>query len=681
VTNKVLNSFEKQDFIGDDDFSKIASKAKASFLDFIVQTKSGLNSQILELTTGDNSIAEQLSKAKLKYPGMKLLQDLVPESSKKIDGAQTIKLKVNLKEAYDENLYVEMMRELRELDPTLYNNIVKVALLQGTYQSSVSINNIVPLEDYSKEIKPIIDALIDNADTEYFANGGMFQKNNFKDEQIVPTITPRFTFPRDENFEEIEIILGEDPYGNDVYQYQTEMFETQFDDAENKRLVLTLSPMFDGGNGVNSDFVKFPRVFINKIGQNVDVITGKTISAQAMRAMRMAGNTSLTDYYGYQKVRYSNGEPLLNYEGRHVYKLVNLLGDGNIVSEYYLDGRPSVLNNGTIKIKQEMSDAKIIEYFGGDIVEEVVSLPTEVTEPASDRTTMQMQPQNVAKILNGTKTTTIRESIAKGGNINVGETKIVNFGGKDFNVTNRGQLTINEAGGLETMLNSEGLSNINDFMYQQSKNWANGQGKMYVYDITPTEEVTIEETPEQEVIEYTPEEKLQFEINDLEQKIAELEYAKEGLSESNLETIVLNELPKITPISAKKETGMKTGTKLDISPSLLSGNGVSVDQAAHNIWESNFGIDSNTTTQDVREIIIDILSSGSKGNYASQLAGSSELARLKEELRDLKADLSELQKGKPKVKTVKPIPGQLDLFAQEEDSWKEEDNDDSCVPF
>ena len=377
ITNKVLDSFERQEFMSDDDFSKIASKAKASFLDFVVQTKSGINAEILKLTTGNNSIAEQLAKAKLQYPNMKLLQDLVPEASKKIDGAQTIKLKVNLKEAYDENLYVEMMRELRELDPQLYNNIVKVAILQGTYQSPVSINNIVPLEDYSKEIKPVIDSLIDDADAEYFANGGMFQKNNWKDDQIVPTITPRFVFQRDEDFEEIENIIGEDPYGNDVYQYETETFETQFDDAENKRLVLTLSPRYDGGNGANSDFVKVPRVFINNKGQNVDIITGKTISPQAMKAMRMAGNTSLTDYYGYQKVKYSNGETVRNYEGRYVYKLVNLLGDGNLVSEYYLDGRPSVLNNGTIKLSQEIPNATIIDYFGGDIAEEVVSLPAD----------------------------------------------------------------------------------------------------------------------------------------------------------------------------------------------------------------------------------------------------------------------------------------------------------------
>jgi hypothetical protein len=605
ITNKVLDSFERQEFMSDDDFSKIASKAKASFLDFVVQTKSGINADILKLTTGNNSIAEQLAKAKLQYPNMKLLQDLVPEASKKIDGAQTIKLKVNLKEAYDENLYVEMMRELRELDPELYNNIVKVAILQGTYQSPVSINNIVPLEDYSKEIKPVIDSLIDDADVEYFANGGMFQKNNWKDEQIVPTTTPRFQFQRDaETKEEIENIIGEDPYGNDVYQYEVEGFETQFDDAENKRLVLTLSPRYDGSNGANSDFVKVSRVFVNNRGQNVDLLSGKTISPQAMKAMRMAGNTSLTDYYGYQKVKYSNGEAVRNFEGRYVYKLVNLLGDGNLVSEYYLDGRPSVLNNGTIKIDKELSDAEIIEYFGGDTAEEVVSLPTEV----SDRTTMQMQPQNVAKILNGTKTTTIRESVAKGGNINVGETKIVNFGGKDFNVTNRGQLTIDEAGGVEAMLNSEGLSSVNDFMYQQSKNWANGEGKMYVYDIAPTEEVT--ET-----------------------------YGSFGTDKEAFDAYRKGFLPGLRELYAKrKEEEKEDGSSWEDLANLLNRQSDLENKKTLTNNESNEIIDIYQKLRDVFGLEIE--------------------------------SKEEIQPGQ-----------QLDLFEQEDDSWKDEDNNDSCVPF
>ena len=123
------------------------------------------------------------------------------------------------------------------------------------------------------------------------------------------------------------------------------------------------------------------------------------------------------------------------------------------------------------------------------------------------------------------------------------------------------------------------------------------------------------------------------------------------------------------------------GSKLDISPSLLSGNGVSVAQAAHNIWQSNFGIDSNTTTEDIRDVIIDILSSGSKASYSSKLPANVEMARLKDELRDLKIELSELKKDKSKAKPSKPTSRQLSLFEEEEDSWKEEDNNDTCTPF
>ena len=36
------------------------------------------------------------------------------------------------------------------------------------------------------------------------------------------------------------------------------------------------------------------------------------------------------------------------------------------------------------------------------------------------------------------------------------------------------------------MLKSEGLNSIDNFMYKQSKNWAEGNGKMYVFDISET---------------------------------------------------------------------------------------------------------------------------------------------------------------------------------------------------
>jgi hypothetical protein len=300
-------------------------------------------------------------------------------------------------------------------------------------------------------------------------------------------------------------------------------------------------------------------------GIRIDVTNGQTVTGANYAIKKKKGDYSLNDIFGYKRVFLSTGEPLRIPDKntgnmQSVYKLVNLYGDGARASEYYTDFKKSVIDNGTIQIEEELNDADIVRFYGGEIVKEDVSLPEE-------------------------------------------------------------------------------------------------------------EEVT--------EVEYTAEEQLEFEINDLTQRIEELEYIQKDLDVTNVETIVLNNLPKITPVSAKKETGAKVGTKLDISPSLLNVNGVTVDQAAHNIWENNQNLD----IQEVRDIIIDILSSGSKSNYASQIGTSSELIQLKEQLRDSKNKLSSLEKGKPKVKIVTPIPGQLNLFEKEEDSWKDEDNDDTCVPF
>jgi hypothetical protein len=59
---------------------------------------------------------------------------------------------------------------------------------------------------------------------------------------------------------------------------------------------------------------------------------------------------------------------------KHVYKLINLYGDGNLVSEYYTDNRKSVLENGTVKIDREIPDEDIITYFSRKSEQAAVSL-------------------------------------------------------------------------------------------------------------------------------------------------------------------------------------------------------------------------------------------------------------------------------------------------------------------
>ena len=568
ITEDVLRPFSENEYLSADNYNKVALQIKASFLDYIIQTKKGLNSRIKELLVdNETSIAVQLEKAKAKYPNVQILRDLQIVSGDRVDGAKSVKLIVNIKDAYDEDIYVGMMRELRDTNPELnqlYKDLVSVSILQGGYQSAISIKNIIPIEDYSNIVTPVVNSIVSDESLQAFSQG-MFQRNNFGDDTAMPIIQPKFFLSADMPVGEQVNSIGE--HYADVYQYYSSLFPNigALGIKSMDRRILLLSDKYNYFD-VKNDFVKVPRVVTDKkTGANIDMVTGKTITKLDFATRKKKGDYTLQDVFGYAKVKLPNGEPLIYYkedgkggsQSQYVYKLINLYGDGQRASEHYSDFRRSVIENGTIQIDQEIPDADIIEFYGGEITRKDVSLPTEVE--------------------------------------------------------------------------SENVSN-NDI--------------------------------------------LQLEVNALEQQISELKEIKKLVSEGQIEMIVLNDLPKISPESAKKETGAKTGNAKDISTSMLSKNGVTVEQAAHNIWENNFGIDSDITTQDVRDIIIDILSSGSKTNYASQFDNSDEIKRLTQELNDKKTQLE----PKVKIKTSKPLPGQLDLF-QEEESWKEEDNNDTCVPF
>ncbi len=153
------------------------------------------------------------------------------------------------------------------------------------------------------------------------------------------------------------------------------------------------------------------------------------------------------------------------------------------------------LENGNGVIRNSKGDiisgnssigSAVLDKVNWDTLEEGPQVPATTQATPKSRTTIQMQPNNVAKILSGTKTTTTRSaSQAEKIGIPKGGSAIVNFGGQDFIVTNRGAITIQEAGGKDAMLKSEGVKSESEFAYQQTKDWVNGKGTLYVYDIVP----------------------------------------------------------------------------------------------------------------------------------------------------------------------------------------------------
>ena len=145
------------------------------------------------------------------------------------------------------------------------------------------------------------------------------------------------------------------------------------------------------------------------------------------------------------------------------------------------------------KLTQEHKDYidTLYERIDYGISESTVDKSTSEDFEKEQSVVLKLQPENKRKILDGSKTTTIRKTNQT--TLSVGEKGIINVDGRDFNITLRGNLSIAEAGGKESMILSEGLTDEVELIFKQSKDWVNGKGKMFVYDISPSDGLSQEE--------------------------------------------------------------------------------------------------------------------------------------------------------------------------------------------
>jgi hypothetical protein len=287
-------------------------------------------------------------------------------------------LRANIKDAYDEDLYVDMMRELRDYNAdtkVLYKQLISLAILQGSYQSAISIKNIIPIEDYAAVVAPVVNSISSDETLQAFVDG-MFQRNNFDDVNIMPRVTPFFK-PKSQDM--ASMILG---LGNPSGYYSPSFPKIDSMNLQSiDRQVLVIGDKYNQ-KAMNSDYIAVPRVVKLKSSIRIDVLTGNTVTAANYAARKKKGDYSLNDVLGYKRVFLSTGQPLRipDKEGnpQSVYKLINLYGDGNRATENYTDFRPSVIDNGTLQTKKELNDIDIVSFYGGEVVENNVSLPTEV---------------------------------------------------------------------------------------------------------------------------------------------------------------------------------------------------------------------------------------------------------------------------------------------------------------
>jgi hypothetical protein len=487
ILENVIRPYALNQYLSDEKYAKVTQKAAASFLDYVIQiNKPNIDVKAI-LVDDETSLANKLVKAKNKNLGVKMINDLIVASRGIVGGAKSVKLRANLREAYDENLYTGYMREMRDNPETadLYKELVTTIILQGSYTSPISLKNIIPIEDYAAEVSNIMSTVTADKIAQNFATNNYFQRNNWNDSDVVPRFKPQMWHASIQRAGDTPIAARYDSFGDPIYEYTSPSLKSLGTlPAASTRKILYLNDKY------NSDMVAYDVIAVPRIldvdGDLVDYTTGNTMPRSEYGQRKKVGDITLNALYGYQKVKYVGSEEpvtLTDAEGNltYVYKLINLYGDSPYASVYPAANGTSAVRNATARANTELTDVDVIAGLFPKINKDVVSL-----QPVSN--TIQMQPANIEKIKAGTKTATIRsQKQADQIGIPAGQTQVRMIGSTSYNITNRGLLTIAEAGGKEKMLKDDGANSENDLMYQQTKDWVNGKGKLYVYDIKPVE--------------------------------------------------------------------------------------------------------------------------------------------------------------------------------------------------
>jgi hypothetical protein len=346
----------------DGDFIKVAQKAVADLFDWAVQIDKKLNNQITDILLSNNNAARDINNFVVKIKNdkkhklrdnqaVKLLEQL-PSPTK--GGVNNVKIKNKTNKVFDQNEIINGFRELKEYlgnDP-LYGKIVTLAVLQsGLSKSPIAYTNLLPYEDFEDMYNKTLSTLNKMPNLDDFYTLGVFQRNNWNNDDIVPYRKAKFK---------------QDFSGEWFYSSALNLKDETLENAINVGRIPQLMKLSSLAREANKDYI----VYSWEVGDKEQKVE-----------MRKRGDYSYIKKALFQKV-YDGTNPLTtkNFYGTDVYtyKHINAWGDGIKANEFYNVIKASVIPNGFEEAK-EVQDADILEYFKYDevtnTVTETVTLP------------------------------------------------------------------------------------------------------------------------------------------------------------------------------------------------------------------------------------------------------------------------------------------------------------------
>jgi hypothetical protein len=371
VIEKVLSPYTD---MSDADFIKIAQKAVADLFDWAVQIDKKLNREVTDILLSDGNAASEINKfinTVRKNDNHKLYDNQVVKLLEQLPssvrgGVNNMKIKNKTNKVYDQNEVINGFRELKTYlgeDP-LYDKIVKLTVLQsGLSKSPISFTSLLPHEDFENIYNKTLSTLDKMSNLEDFYKLGVFQRNNWNNDDIVPYRKAKFKQDKNDKW---------------FYSNALNMKDQTIEDATNIGRIPQLMKLSSLARDSNKDYLVYSWEVGNK---------------QEKAEMRKRGDYSYIKKALFKKV-YDGTTPLAikNFYGTptYVYKQINAWGDGMKANEFYNVSRKSVIPNG-FEEATEVQDDDILEYFTYD----------ETTDSAKETATTAITTNEATELVEG----------------------------------------------------------------------------------------------------------------------------------------------------------------------------------------------------------------------------------------------------------------------------------------
>jgi len=366
VIHKVLAPYVDT---SDREFVKIAQKAVSDLFDWAVQNDQKFNRMIQDILIEDGGVGKEVLefansvKEDPSHPlnGNQVIDIISSIPSRKAgrSGVNNVKLNMAETKVYDQNNIIYSFREIREHlkgeKSDLYERLKILAVLQsGLSSSGISFTSLLPNEDFQAIYKKTLSKLNSIPNLGDFYNLGVFQRNNWNNDALVPYMTARTI---------------ETPAGK-FYNPSMRFLPTEVKKAVAEGEIPNVMTVSRANREGNSDYIVY------NWEKDVELLTEKErelhaneqqkIIRQRKSEMRKAGDFSYMNKGLFKKVYDNYGEPYTTKDNNgkkyFVYKAINAWGDSFRANEFWPTDHKSVIDNGFVKV-EDVDNKVIISLF------------------------------------------------------------------------------------------------------------------------------------------------------------------------------------------------------------------------------------------------------------------------------------------------------------------------------